>query len=152
MQSRPQRYTFYAISILSIVIVGVGWLRLSEILEFSDEISYSGLSVSVALFFVAWIYPLKAFDEDGVIIGMHREALKASGLFIFISICMPIDERFSSYLPEWGNICVDLGVLVMAIVLYKIMVILLSDRSSRTKKLVEQVVAGNPLVAPESKN
>ena len=152
MQSRPQRYTFYAISILSVIIVGVGWLRLSEMLGFTDEIRYSGLSVSVALFLVAWIYPLKTFDKDGVIIGMHREALKASGLFIFTSICMPIDERWRIYLPEWGIMSVDLGVLVIAIVLYKMMLRLISKWTSRTKKVAEQVVPVNPLGAPQSKN
>ncbi|NWK57687.1 hypothetical protein HW115_18865 [Verrucomicrobiaceae bacterium N1E253] len=134
MHSKPQRYTFYSISILSILIVGVAWLRLSDTFGIADEIRHSGLSVSLALFLIAWVYPLKTFDDNGSIIGMHREALRASGFFIFTSICMPIEELLGSSLPEWGNLFLTLGVLLMALVIYQIMLRLVSRRISVTKK------------------
>ena len=141
MQSKPQRYTFYATSILSIMLLGVGCIRLARMLDLPNM--YSGPSLPVALFLVAWIYPLKTFDDDGVLGGMHREALKVSGFFIFTSICMPLEASWGIDLPEWGSMLLFVGVLVVSIVLYNVMLNFLSRRTSKTKKIVEQDVAPN---------
>lgn len=143
MQSKSQRYTFYAISIVSIMAVTAAWLYLSDLLGFSGCVRYSGLTIPVALFFVAWVYPLKVFDKNETLAGMHREALQAAGLFIFTSIGMPVEEFWGVKLPPWGSVLVLAGAMLLAVLSYRLMLHVVSRPGTQMKDSDKQTDASS---------
>ena len=141
MQSKAQRYTFYAISIICMVMGMMIWSAVSSLWQAPDYVRQSGLTMPLTLFVIAWIYPIKKFNKDGALVGMHREALQASGLFLFIAISMPVEDHWGVYLPHWGSMTLFVGSIIFAMLLYRGMLFLLSRGKHKQNKVVEQDVA-----------
>ncbi len=92
--------------------------------------------IPLGLFLIAWIYPLKIFNETGILIGMHRQALKASGFFIFTSVGITLDEIFTKNIPAWGEPIITIILLLLAILIYKLMLHALSKKITEHKNEV----------------
>ncbi|MGJ8674239.1 hypothetical protein [Rubritalea sp.] len=141
MQTLSQRYVFFTIAILSsFLLTSVGRIFI-ERFDLNYE-SFSQVALPTGILLVVWIYPLKIFNDKGSLIGMHRQALKASMFFLFTFAGMYIDELFALDLPVWFDILIPIGLLLMAILLYKILLCALSNKNKITDN------AGSPAISP----
>lgn len=132
MQTNRQQVIFWFLAIFSIILFSAGCSLLLEPFDINFD-DHTGISLPIGMFLVAWIYPFKIYSENGDLIGMHRQALKVSGFFIFASLGMYLDE-----LPAienhtiWSELLVTLGELLVAFLSYKMMLCMLSHKNLGT--------------------
>ena len=105
---------------------------------------YSGTVMCVGLYLVAWLYPNKKYDTNYDLAGMHRHALGWGSYFIYGDIIRPFrDVRGISYELGWTEALTLLAPVLVAILIYKLMLMTLSIKKNK----IEQGAAGNPLPA-----